>query len=72
MTASHFCSSVTWIAVEESLPDDETLVLLAHDDTEVWPGWRDGEVWRHLDAMPITTERITHWTHLPAAPAHGE
>lgn len=71
MTAPDLRSSVTWIPVEQSLPDDDTLVLLAHDDTEVWPGWRDGECWRHLDAMPITTERITHWAHLPVAPVVG-
>lgn len=61
-------SAVTWINVGAALPDDSTLVLLALNDDDVWPGYRDGDTWRYVDAMAITVERVTHWTHLPAAP----
>lgn len=54
--------------VNQGLPDDDTLVLIALDDTEVWTGWRDGDIWRHLNAVPITAVRVPHWMHMPPAP----
>ena len=57
-----------WTAVAEQLPDDGILVLLALSDEEVWPGFRDGDVWRYVDATPIEPVQVTDWMHLPAAP----
>lgn len=62
-------SALAWNHVAVSLPDDDALVLLALNDDDVWPGYRDGGIWRYVDAMPITSERVTHWMPLPAAPA---
>lgn len=61
--------SLTWTDVAAALPDDDTLVLIALNDDDVWPGYRDGAVWRYVDAMPITVERVTHWMPMPTAPA---
>lgn len=61
-------STVSWTDAAVALPDDDTLVLLALNDDDVWPGYRDGDTWRYVDAMPITDERVTHWTHMPPAP----
>lgn len=61
-------SALAWIDAAAALPDDDTLVLLALSDGDVWPGYRDGDTWRYVDAMPIIGERVTHWVHLPAAP----
>jgi len=58
----------TWIRVEDALPDDETLVLVALNDDDVWVGFRDGGAWRYVDAMPIFVERVTHWMPMPAHP----
>jgi hypothetical protein len=58
-----------WIPVSDRLPDDETLVLLALNDDDVWPGFRASDTWRYVDAMPITVERVTHWMPMPAPPA---
>ncbi|MCA1857420.1 DUF551 domain-containing protein [Massilia oculi] len=63
-------SALAWTDVAAALPDDDTLVLLATDDREVWPGYRDGDIWRSTDAMPVS-ERVTHWMHLPPAPIAG-
>ena len=60
--------SLAWTDVAAALPDDDTLVLIALNDDDVWPGYRDGDVWRYVDAMPITVERVTHWMPLPPAP----
>nr|WP_307742719.1 DUF551 domain-containing protein [Massilia varians] len=60
-----------WVPVTEKLPDDDTLVLLALNDDEAWPGYRDGDIWRYVDAMPIANERVTHWMKMPAVPARG-
>jgi hypothetical protein len=57
-----------WIPVADRLPDDETLVLLALNDDDVWPGFRTGDTWRYVDAMLITVERVTHWMPMPAPP----
>jgi hypothetical protein len=57
-----------WRAVDERLPDDSTLVLLALNDDDVWPGYRDGDIWRYVDAMPIAVERVTHWMPMPSHP----
>jgi hypothetical protein len=61
----------TWIDAAIALPDADTLVLLALNDDDVWPGYLDGDIWRYVDAMPITSERVTHWMHLPTGPAAG-
>lgn len=57
-----------WTPVTVQLPDDCTLVLLAMDDEDVWPGFRDGDIWRSSDAMPIANSRVTDWMHFPPAP----
>lgn len=60
--------ALEWTDAAAALPDDDTLVLIALADSEVWPGYRDGDIWRYVDAMPIRSERVTHWMPLPAAP----
>jgi hypothetical protein len=57
-----------WTPVSERLPDDETLVLIALNDDDVWTGFRDAGIWRYPDAMPIAEERVTHWSPMPAGP----
>lgn len=61
-------SASTWKPVAAGLPDDDTLVLIALNDDDVWTGYRDGGIWRYVDAMPITAERVTHWMPMPAHP----
>jgi hypothetical protein len=54
--------------VAAGLPDDDTLVLIALNDDDVWTGFRDGDIWRYADGMPITKERVTDWMRMPAHP----
>lgn len=63
--------ALEWTPTTESLPDDDTLVLIALNDDEVWTGFRDGGIWHYVDAMPIDAERVTHWMHMPPLPAAG-
>src|SRR5437763_9104026 len=65
-------TTADWKPVAERLPDDDTLVLIALNDDDVWTGFRDGEIWRYVDSMPIAAERVTHWAHMPAHPAPSE
>jgi len=30
--------------------------------------WRDGDIWRHFDAVPITAVLVTHWMQMPPVP----
>jgi hypothetical protein len=61
-------SASSWHSVGDGLPDEKLLVLVALNDDDVWPGYRDGDIWRYVDAMPITVERVTHWVHFPLHP----
>jgi hypothetical protein len=62
-------TALAWTDGAAALPDDDILVLIALTNGEVWPGYRDGDAWRYVDAMPITGERVTHWMHMPIAPS---
>ena len=57
-----------WVSVTDDLPDDDTLVLIALNDDDVWTGFRDAGIWRYVDAMPIDAERVTHWQPMPQPP----
>ncbi len=61
---------ITWHRCTEQLPDDETVVLLAFDDGEVWTGFRDGDTWRFVSADPVSCDPI-YWAHFPEPPACG-
>ena len=56
-----------WISAAEELPDDDTTVLIALDDGEVWTGYHDAGEWLYVsgDQMEAT---VTHWQHLPEPP----
>ncbi len=64
-------SALTWTNVAAALPDDDILVLMALENEEVWPGVHDYGRWIYLSGAEVR-ERVTHWMHLPAAPAAGE
>lgn len=57
-----------WIDAAAALPDDDTLVLIALEDREVWPAFRDYGRWCYSSGMPVEPASVTHWMHLPAAP----
>lgn len=64
------CSEVLhWHDVSDELPDAETTVLFfAPEYSEpVWPGWWDGEHWRH-DGGGKIPKTITHWAEFPSGP----
>lgn len=61
-------SARDWIGVAAALPDDDTLVLIALVDGEVWPAFRDYGRWCYSSGMPVAPVQATHWMHLPAAP----
>lgn len=61
--------AIEWQPVTFRLPDDSLLVLIALNDDDVWTGYRDGDIWRYADAMPITSERVTHWAQMPPPPS---
>jgi len=58
----------TWIDASQQLPDDETTVLIALDDGEVWTGYHEGDQWFYVSADPLGA-RVTHWMELPEPPA---
>jgi len=47
-----------WNDAEVSLPDDETTVLVALADGDVWMGFRDGDDWRDVSAELIEEEVV--------------
>ncbi len=60
-----------WTNAATALPDDDILVLIALDDGEVWPAVRDYDRWIYVSGAEVK-QTVTHWMHLPAAPAAGD
>lgn len=60
-------TTVAWIEAAQQLPDEDTLVLIALENGEVWPAARDHGRWIYMSGGQVL-ERVTHWMHLPAAP----
>lgn len=56
-----------WIACSESMPDDDTSVLIAMADGEVWVGFHDDGQWRYASADPCGVA-VTHWMDFPDPP----
>jgi hypothetical protein len=49
--------SITWTPVASGLPDPDTTVNIALDETHdepSWLGFHDGETWREVDGTAIT------------------
>ena len=59
-----------WFDAAVQLPDDETTVLIALDDGEVWTGYVDGDQWLYVTGDPMEA-KVTHWQHLPCPPLRG-
>ena len=60
--------SITWTKCSDGLPDEDTTVLIALADTDVYVGFRWQGEWLYLDGMPLSTGMVTHWAHLPPHP----
>lgn len=61
---------ITWIPVDEQLPDDDITVLAfrdADDDAEVWPCWHEAGQW-HDAGSGLPVEGVTHWAEMPGGP----
>jgi hypothetical protein len=58
--------TVTWTPVAQRMPDADTTVQIALDDTHgepTWIGFHDGEIWRDVAGTRI--EGVTHWADMP-------
>lgn len=62
--------AIDWHPVAGGFPDDDTTVLVALDDKEVYTAYRDAGNWRAIDSSPIPDECVAHWAHMPAPPGH--
>jgi hypothetical protein len=66
---------VTWIDATKELPDDETAVLIALSDGEVWIGFHEADEWRLLCAccgegiVQGNGVLVTHWAEFPDPPS---
>ena len=54
------------------LPDDDITVLVALDDGEVWPAYRDGEQWLYVTGDAIESARVLYWMPMPPHPDEKE
>lgn len=61
--------TIDWISVAESLPDDDTTVLIyAPGSAEpVWMGWYYGEddEWFTAESMPFKAGEVMAWANMP-------
>lgn len=56
-----------WTRCSDQLPDDDTTVLIAMADGEVWVGYMDEGAWFYASSDPCGVE-VTHWCDLPEHP----
>lgn len=60
---------MSWIPIEQQLPDDDLDVLVYGPEIEVldqtWLGHMDGDLWYDTNLSRIN---VTHWMHLPGPP----
>lgn len=58
---------ITWIPVEQSLPDADITVhvALANNDEPTWLGHFDGDQWIDVSGTPV---EVTHWAVMLAGP----
>lgn len=61
--------TIKWIPVADSVPDDDTTVLLFTPNAgePVWLGYRDDNDWRYVDALRVE-HKVTHWAEMPEGP----
>ncbi|MEX2952527.1 DUF551 domain-containing protein [Serratia fonticola] len=62
-----------WIACSDSMPTDETTVLVSNEENVVWIADVDHGGQFYPDEFPVakmSAGEITHWMSLPTAPAH--
>lgn len=57
-----------WTPVDERLPDNDLLVLIAVNDDDTWTGYHINGAWRYSDGFPIEKERVTHCMPMPTPP----
>ena len=57
---------ITWFDCAESLPDDDTTVLVALPSGETWVGWHQDRRWP--DASTAGEIEVTHWADMPRGP----
>jgi hypothetical protein len=64
------CETVTWIPVEERLPDADITVMVHGPDMDppMWLGWYDDERESWFEVSASTIEGVTHWAELPNGP----
>lgn len=60
-----------WTSIDDRLPDNDLLVLIAVNDDDTWTGYHINGAWRYADGFPIDKERVTHWMPMPTPPTKG-
>lgn len=66
---------LTWVSVESELPDDDTTVLIALSDGEVWTGFLDAGDWRFVCGELVDQgegTRVLHWADYPEPPTMNQ
>lgn len=61
---------VVWTDVTDSMPDDETTVLIftPSPSEPVFLGWHDSnDGWYYVDGSPVAYA-VSHWAEIPAGP----
>lgn len=60
-------SSIVWHPTADDPPDDDLVVLMAHVDGDVWPGFKLGNQWFDIDATPQSAVP-QWWANFPSPP----
>jgi len=66
LNATPIPPTTNWLNVSDTMPDDETTVLIVVDG-EVWTGYHDCDAWYYVSGDRIGGV-VTHWMDFPAPP----
>jgi hypothetical protein len=58
---------ITWVKVEDRLPDDESTVLMFVPHASE-PVWLEGTDWFAADGAPIEQGKVVAWANMPGGP----
>jgi hypothetical protein len=62
---------IVWIDAGKELPDDETTVLIALSDGEIWTGFHNDGKWHFVSSDEVDQgdgASVTHWADFPNPP----
>ena len=62
--------NITWADANETLPDDNTTILLfaPESDEPIWIGYHEDDSWYVVEGNAMPSGSVMYWANLPYGP----